>query len=103
MITTYKIPLIAQAQQFQITILGVDYTLLVVWNPVMACWVLDILDPLLVPILTGIPIVTGVDLLGQYEHLNFGGGLIALSSPDRYVVPSLTSLGDSSQLYFVTW
>lgn len=102
MITTYKIPLLPQTQQFEISLLGITYNLMVVWNAAANAWILDILDALQVPVLTGIPIVTGVDLLGQHRHLNIGGGLVALSSPDQFDVPTLTSLGDSSQLYFVT-
>jgi hypothetical protein len=58
-------------------------------------------------LLTGIPIVTGTDLFGQFRYLGIGGGLplIAVTiglghSPDE--IPTFDNLGIDSQLFFKT-
>lgn len=73
----YEIPLTAEAQNFDIALAGVTYHLSLAWNPTLYCWVLDIATENQTPILMGLPVVTGLDLLAQYKHLGFGGALIA--------------------------
>jgi hypothetical protein len=80
---------------------GVQYQLTVRWNNVNQAWTLDIADVNGNPILDGIPIVTGVDLLEQFGYLNFGGQLIAQTDNDANAVPTLANLGTGGNLYFV--
>ena len=65
-------------------------------------WVLDILDAANNPLVTGIPLVTGTDLLAQFQYLNFKGKLVVqtLTSPDD--VPTFDNLGDTAKLFWVT-
>jgi hypothetical protein len=103
MTTPYEIPLVAAPQEVGIILGGVQYTLNVWWNDFTNVWVVDMYDATgTVPILTGIPLVTGVDLLGQYEYMDFGGMLIAQSDGDIYAPPTFSTLGTTSHLYFVT-
>ena len=102
MATPYTIPLTSAQQQIQISLGGIVYTLTVKWNTVADCWVIDIANQNGVNIVTGIPLVTGCDLLGQYKYLNLGGSLICQTDFDSAAVPTYQNLGSNSQLYFVT-
>lgn len=72
------------------------------WNVPMQCWILDIYDDLETPLVRGIPLITGTDLLQQFEYLEFGGMLLVWSTEGPwYVVPSFQSLGSNSNVYYV--
>jgi hypothetical protein len=101
MATPFLIPLQPTNQTFQITLAGVVYTLTVRWNDMNGAWTLDIADQNQNPIVSGIPLVTGVDLLAPYGYLNFGGQLIAQTTNETDAVPTLANLGSSGNLYFV--
>ncbi len=67
-------------------------------------WVLDISDQSGTPILQGIPLVTGADLLAQYGYYNFGGGLWVSTTNNPDAVPTFDNLGGAAgdaQLYWV--
>jgi hypothetical protein len=65
-------------------------------------WTLDIADQAGTPILCGMPLVTGADLLGQYAYLNLGGHLAVRSEGIPDAVPTFENLGSGSHLYWVT-
>lgn len=99
----YEIPLSPRPQTFGITLAGRALNLTLLWRNVdEGGWVLDIADGENVPIVRGIPLVTGADLLGQYAYLGFGGQLIVQTDHDTDAVPTWENLGDTSHLYFVT-
>ncbi|WP_347252903.1 phage baseplate plug family protein [Leminorella grimontii] len=95
-----EIPLTPNNQQFNITLVGVLYKMRVIWRDPF--WCLDISDSRSVPIINGIPLITGADLLAQYAYLNFNFGLIVLCDVDGQVNPTKTDLGRRSHLYVVT-
>lgn len=96
----YEIPLSPKAVVFDISLAGNDYNMRIVWNPISLCWVLDIADSGDVPILQGVPLITGADLLAQYAYLGLSGGLVV--TVDTGVgVPTFEGLGESGHLYFV--
>jgi hypothetical protein len=98
----YTIPLVPSQQTFTITLAGVVYTLrLIFCDDPTAGWLLDIGDSGGVPILCGIPLKCNVNLLAQYDYLNFGGGLVAVISGNSTLI-GFTDLGANAQLYFVT-
>lgn len=121
----FQIPLITSPQSFSIQLAGVPYNMRLIFcganvGPVdllgqeadtsttfdennVGGWILDISDQDNVPILCGVPLVTGIDLLYQYVYLNFGGALVVTTQGDPDVPPTLTSLGTSSVIYFVTF
>lgn len=99
----YEIPLTPSPQVFKISLGGVTYTLTLSWNTApTGGWVLDIADVNDNPIVGGIPLVTGVDLLAQYGYLGFNGQLVAQSDFDVTVPPTYQNLGITSHLYFLT-
>lgn len=100
--TAYEIPLTPQPQHFMIALGDVLYTLSLSWCGPAAAWMLDILEADgITAILTGLPLVTGTDLLCQYEYLGFTGQLMVQSDITPSLVPSFDTLGDSGHLYFV--
>lgn len=108
-----EIPLIPAPQRFGVSLNNVNYQFTVVWRDVASSvlgdltamvgggWVLDVADAAGNPIASGLPLVTGADLLAQLRYLDIGGGaaLIVQTSHDLDAVPTYTNLGDTSHLY----
>lgn len=100
-LTPFEIPLSPQAQKFTIALLGVTYSFRVTWNVPSNCWLLDISDVNDQPIVQGIPVITGANLLDQFQYLGLGGGLLALTDSNVDAVPTFDNLGDAGHLFFV--
>lgn len=100
--TTYKIPLTPEPQSFFIDLAGITYKLVNLWNPIAQCWVLDFYNDKEIPILRGIPLVTGADLFEQHPNLKFGGKLYAQTEGAKFEIPTFKNIGTESFLYFVT-
>jgi Domain of unknown function (DUF6983) len=113
---TYEIPLTGAPQRFSIplpiegspTNNATAYTLTFQYrdaDPAVAggCgWTLDLADQGGTPILCGVPLVTGADLLAQYDYLALGGHLIVSSEGEPLAIPTFDNLGSGSHLYWVT-
>lgn len=99
--TAYEIPLEPTPHTFAVTLAGVEYRLTVKWNERASCWVLDIATSLGAALVTGVPLVTGVDLLEQHRHLGIGGSLYAQTDDDPNAVPTFDNLGSNGHLFFV--
>jgi hypothetical protein len=50
---------------------------------------------------SGIPLVTGVDLLSQYSYLGIPGALLVTTDRGAGEVPTFDGLGVTSHLYYV--
>jgi hypothetical protein len=101
MTTTYKIPLTPKPQSFSVTFPnGVDYQirLLYQFND-DACWIMDISDAAGTPMVCGIPLVTGADLLAQYAYLGFGAQMFVTTEGDIAEPPHWWNLGGAANLY----
>lgn len=102
MTTITRIPLSPGNKRFSIALGGTTYRMRVLWDDeTNGGYVLDIGDETGAPILLGVPLVTGVDLLVQYPHLNFGGSLFVTTDRDTGDLPTYDGLGVTSQLTFV--
>jgi hypothetical protein len=100
---TFEVPLSPQAQTFDITLGGVAYKLTLMWREADGGgWFLDFADTAGQPILSGVPLVTGADLLEQYAYLGFTGWLVVQTDHDTDALPTFENLGERSHLYFVT-
>jgi hypothetical protein len=99
--TPYLVPLIPQNQEFDISLAGVTYHLRIKWNSFSQAWVLYIEDSQRNPILSGIPLVTGCDLLEQYGYEEIGGAMVVQSTNDPNLVPNFDTLGSTGNLFFV--
>lgn len=103
MATFYEIPLTPDPQRFTVTLSGVDYRMTVQYRDAGgAGWVLDIADATNQPLVSGVPLVTGADLLGQYRHLDFGERLWVQGAANPDDVPTFDDLGIGSHVFWVT-
>lgn len=100
-VTAFEIPLLSTPQSLSISLAGTQYNLIVRWNDPAQVWVLDINDSNNNPIVNGIALTTGVDLLGQYKYLNFGGSLYLQTDYDTLADATFYNLGSTAHLYFV--
>lgn len=99
----YEIPLSAETQKFAIDLANVTYRMRLTWDEAAGgFWALDIAQADGTLLLAGIPLVTGTDLLEQHACLGFGGRLIVRTDRDAGEVPTLTGLGTTSHLLFIT-
>lgn len=101
MTTPFEIPLSPTPQSFGITLNNIDYVLTFRWNQASRCWKLDIADPNLTLLVSGLAIITGVDILTQFAYLDLGGQIIAQTSHDTFAVPMFANLGNLGKVYFV--
>ena len=105
-----EIPLSSNPVQFGIVLSGVRYELTFVYRnaDLTVCggcgWTVDIADTFGNPILCGVPLVIGADLLSQYRYLGLGGSLIVVSDGDvtGEPVPSFFNLGTGCHVYWIT-
>lgn len=101
MTTYYEIPLSSEPQTFNITLSGTTYGFTVRWNVPNGSWIIDIADSSGNAIVSGIPMVTGADLLEQYSYLDFGFQLVVQTDNSPDTVPSYDTLGVTSHLYAI--
>lgn len=100
--TPLEIPLTPSAQKFQIALGLLTYTLTLKWvDQPNGGWTLDIGDSDENPIVGGIPLITGADLLEQYKYVGIPGQLIVQTDHDINAVPTYENLGINSHLYFI--
>lgn len=103
MTTTTEIPLAAPPQRFFVTLSGVTYSCAVLWRDLAQGWFLDIADDQGNPILSGLAMITGADLLAQYRATcAIPGQLIIATDHDTDAAPTFASLGASTRLYYVS-
>lgn len=98
----YEIPLTPTPQTFGIALGQVPYRMTVKWADAPGGgWVLDIAAADGSPIINGIPLVTGANLLAGYEYLGFAGTLAVQTDYDTDALPTFANLGLTSHLFFV--
>ncbi|BDH45763.1 hypothetical protein TUM12370_18070 [Salmonella enterica subsp. enterica serovar Choleraesuis] len=95
-----EIPLSADNQQFTITLANTVYQLRVLWRD--PYWFMDLRDSTGVDIISGIPLVTGADLLEQYDYLGLEFHLMVVCDDGAGDMPTQNGLGTTSHLYLVT-
>jgi len=71
------------------------------WFEAAKVWLVDLSDANGAPLILGIPLTTGSDLLEQYKHLGFVGGLWCSTDGDPDAQPTFQTLGVNSFLYYV--
>jgi len=101
----HEIPLTPAPQTIQTALNGTIYGLRLYYaDAPEAGWCMDIADANGEALVCGIPLVTGCDLLEQYEFLSIGGGghLYVGTPGNPPAVPTYANLGIDSHLYFET-
>lgn len=105
----YTVPLFriptqpSQAQSFGVTLNGREYRFRLTYNDAQeGGWVLDIGGEDGAPIVCGIPVLPGMNLLEPYGHLSIGGGgaLFVYGPGTNDAAPTFEGLGAAWQLYF---
>ncbi|PWI77287.1 hypothetical protein DEO48_25335 [Enterobacter sp. CGMCC 5087] len=95
-----EIPLSADNQQFAVSIDGVSYNMRILWRGTV--WVLDLHDSGGNPLILGIPLITGTNLLEQCRHLQLDFALVVECDNPQQEYPTQYDLGTSSHLYLIT-
>ncbi|OUJ08386.1 phage baseplate plug protein [Acetobacter sp. DsW_059] len=99
----YEVPLQPTNQTVSVSISGSSYSFRTYYcNEENSGWVLDISDSSGNPVIQGIPLVTGADLLGQFAYLNLGFSLMVTTDSAPAAVPTFENLGINGRLYVVT-
>lgn len=98
----YRIPVSPVPQTFNIFLAVREYRVTVRWNAAIdGGWFMDFATPDNgTPILSGVPIVTGEDILAPYEYLGFGGHIVCYSNLSD-AAPTFENLGVENELLFV--
>ncbi|MDE1488577.1 hypothetical protein KKI90_21640 [Xenorhabdus bovienii] len=95
-----EIPLQSENQQFDIQLGGINYRMQLQWRD-CAGWILDIMQANSDPLVTGIPLVFGVDILEQHRYLGFNGSLFFYcDNPQKET--DRGDLSSNNRLYFVS-
>lgn len=102
--TVYQIPLSPKPQALSVNFPnGNVYNLRFLYqfsNPGSPeCWILDISDAQNNPLVCGIPLITGADLLAQYKYLDFGCTMYCTVDGDISAVPAWYNLGGAAHLW----
>ena len=97
----YEIPLVAGAQKFVCTLGDKAYLLQFSWRTAeMGGWTLDILDSVTEePIVAGILLTVGNDLLAPYAHFEMGH-LVALLDSKKDGHPTYEDMGSLLKLFW---
>lgn len=97
----YEVPLSARSQRTSITLLNTTYQLAITWRDAISHWVLDMSDGQGSPVLQGIPLIAGTNLLGQFKHLGIGAGLLVMLDNGTDETVTYPGLGSSAHVRFV--
>lgn len=95
--TFYEIPLAKEAQTFFTSLNGTKYKFKLIWRDPIG-WFLDIAKTDDTPLINGIAVVTGVNLLKQYQHLIKGELWVYTNGLEN---PDYKSVGTTLKLYWV--
>jgi len=101
MADVFEVPTTPTPQTFSIALAGVLYRLTLKWNVTAQVWALDIDGVDGVPVLCGVPVVTGVDLLEPFAYLELGGKLFAMTDNDADLPPAFGNLGTTAHIYWI--
>ncbi|MEQ5223665.1 hypothetical protein ABN242_16825 [Providencia alcalifaciens] len=95
-----EITLTSNNQEFDIQLNKVNYRFKVTYMEFFG-WMLDIKTAQGEDILTGVPLVSGVDILQQYQYMGFNGSLFFVCE-DMEDELSYEQFGVGNKLYFKT-
>ncbi len=102
--TSYEIPLAGMPETFAIPLNGTTYRLTVQYRDAeLGGWFLDIADATGSPIVSGIALVTGANLLDQYcqETIAGGAALYVINVAGGDDAPAFGNLGTDTRLVMV--
>jgi len=87
---------------FSITLTGVTYQLEFLYNTRSSRWIMSIYDSVGNPILSGITLVIGRNLTGQYRYLDIPAGVFfVVDNTSQQQQPTLLSFGTTHVMYYI--
>jgi hypothetical protein len=99
----FRVPLLNTPQRSQLSLSGVDYIFINRWFSGMNLWVFSLLSADDESILINdMPLITGADLLEQWEFLGIPGKMICLTAGDQGAPPTFDNLGGAANLFYIT-
>ena len=101
--TVYELPFTARPQYVSVRLVGTLYRFKLAWNVPAQCWVVDIMNPDGTLLYCGMPLVTGEDLLKQFEYLGIRGQMVVFTDQTATggLVPDFDDLGSNGHVYFM--
>lgn len=100
-LNVFVIPFSSNPQTFSCALSGVELKFTSKWNAQVGLWFIDIArakdDS---PLVTGLPLVTGCDLLAPFRHLGLQGHIFCNNDSDLADPPTLENLGTDCKVYF---
>jgi hypothetical protein len=95
-----EIPMKPFPQRLTVSFNGIEYILTLYYiDCTEGGWIMDIEDANGADLVCGIPLVTGANLLDQYDYLNFGVVLITSTDGAFLETPTYDNLGTVSHLW----
>jgi hypothetical protein len=99
----FRIPLLNKPQSSEITLSGVDYIIINRWSSGMEVWTFSLQSIETEKILINdMPLITGANLLEQWEYLGIPGILICYTAGDQGEPPTFENLGTDANLFYIT-
>jgi hypothetical protein len=99
----FKLPFVNSNQKFNISLDGKSLSVTCVWNQEIPAWVISIQDANTGDdIITGVSLVTGVNLFEQFYYTGVTGFLIVYTNGNPTEIPTFESLGNESNVYYLT-
>lgn len=96
----YRIPVNNVPERFAIDLDGNALILILRWNEEMNAWTLDVYDEITgEPLILCLPVVAGVNLLEQFDHLLPGKMAVGVAG-DEHADPTLQNIGREAELYY---
>lgn len=99
----FRIPVVNTNQQFNITLSGKNLLITCNWNQELPAWVISIQDANTKDyLIAGVALVTGCNLFQQFYYTGVTGFLVAYTNGDPGQIPTFESLGNESQVFYIT-
>lgn len=104
MATVQEFPLIpASAQEMTITLGNKEYTIRFAWcDSPEGGWFMDLYDLQLNPMIRGIPLTAGENVLQQFDYLEMPGEIRVQVDENPLLEPSFENFGIAGKVVFVT-
>lgn len=96
---TYKIQFSNHPEEFGITLLDQEFVIRSCWNDQSHNWEIDIFDQSMQPVVTSIPLICGVNLLKQHQHI-LPTILFCYTDGNENSIPTFDNLGTEANVYF---
>ena len=98
-----EFPLSPEAQRMQITLGTIEYTIRFYWCASSTPgWTIDVYDLGGDPMVLGLSLTAGEDVLQQLGYLGFEGEIRVATDDDQLVEPTYANLGINGRVFFIT-